>query len=70
MCMFRGLPNTAETAGENVSCPMCAFHCFLVCVWQACMEEFQRSGHRMGHLDNILQAALEFDLHQVIKDSR
>ncbi|KAK7111394.1 nuclear pore complex protein Nup85-like [Littorina saxatilis] len=36
---------------------------------QACMEEFQRAGHRMGHVDNILQAALEFDLHQVIKDS-
>ncbi|KAL8565032.1 hypothetical protein ACOMHN_003408 [Nucella lapillus] len=36
---------------------------------QACMEEFQRAGHRMGSLDNIIQAALEFDLHQVIKDS-
>ncbi|XP_076457331.1 nuclear pore complex protein Nup85-like [Babylonia areolata] len=36
---------------------------------QACMEEFQRVGHRLGSLDNILQAALEFDLHQVIKDS-
>ena len=68
--MFRGLLNIAETAGENMSGPMCACHCFLVRAWQACMEEFQRSGHRMGHLDNILQAALEFDLHQVIKDSR
>lgn len=36
---------------------------------QECIDEFQRAGHRIGHLDNILQAALEFDLHQVIKDS-
>ncbi|XP_025095043.1 nuclear pore complex protein Nup85-like [Pomacea canaliculata] len=36
---------------------------------QACIEEFQRAGQRMGDIDKILQAALEFDLHQVIKDS-
>ena len=34
------------------------------------MDEFQRAGHHTGNLDKILQAALEFDLHQVIKDSR
>ncbi|KAK7506744.1 hypothetical protein BaRGS_00002219 [Batillaria attramentaria] len=36
---------------------------------QECMEEFRRAGQRMGDLDNILLAAFEFDLHQVVKDS-
>ncbi|XP_046584711.1 nuclear pore complex protein Nup85-like [Haliotis rubra] len=36
---------------------------------QSCMEEFCHVGARMGELDNILQAAIEFDIHQVIKDS-
>ncbi|KAK6171584.1 hypothetical protein SNE40_019741 [Patella caerulea] len=36
---------------------------------EACMEEFTLSGTRMGELDNILLAAIQFDIHQVIKDS-
>ncbi|XP_041364866.1 nuclear pore complex protein Nup85-like [Gigantopelta aegis] len=34
-----------------------------------CVESFCRDGFRIGELDIILQAAIEFDIHQVIKDS-
>ncbi|ESO85789.1 hypothetical protein LOTGIDRAFT_221230 [Lottia gigantea] len=36
---------------------------------ETCIEEFNMSGSRMGELDNILLAAIQFDIHQVIKDS-
>ena len=43
--------------------------CHIVC-FQSCVEAFCQDGNRIGELDNILQAAIEFDIHQVIKDSR
>ena len=51
-------------------CVLSHYCSILYLLSQACMEEFQRGGQRMGSVDSILQAALEFDLHQVIKDSR
>ncbi|XP_060066906.1 nuclear pore complex protein Nup85-like [Ylistrum balloti] len=35
---------------------------------QVCLDEY-RSNTRIGELDNILLSALEYDIHQVIKDS-
>ncbi|XP_069124557.1 nuclear pore complex protein Nup85-like [Argopecten irradians] len=35
---------------------------------QGCLDEY-RSNARIGELDNILLSALEYDIHQVIKDS-
>lgn len=36
---------------------------------QGCINEYAARG-RLGELDSILIAALEFDIHQVIKDCR
>lgn len=36
---------------------------------QSCLDVYRNSQQRLGELDNILLVALEFDIHQVIKES-
>ncbi|KAJ8318293.1 hypothetical protein KUTeg_003384 [Tegillarca granosa] len=36
---------------------------------QSCMDAYRNTTSPMGELDNILLSAIEFDIHQVIKDS-